>query len=305
MTNDRRDGFLLLNKKPGLTSFESLSAIKKIFSTGKVGHAGTLDKFAGGLLLLLVGRGVKLFSLFEKCSKEYTATVFFGAETDTLDPEGEIIAQGPVPSEAQLQAALDDFRGEIMQAPPAYSAIHIDGQRAHKLARQGKAVEMKKRQVTVHELELLSFTAPRAVIRAHVSAGTYIRSLARDIALAAGSRAHLGSLERTKLGPFNLEEAASFASAADGEFILKSLRPLDRALFDALSLPWFYMDEPAARGFVHGRPLKDLITAGALSLSTANTAGIFRDGQTKGDELLGFISRRNETWVYGHVFANS
>ena len=295
------DGYLLLNKKPGLTSFESLSAIKKIFSTAKVGHTGTLDKFAGGLLLLLVGRGVKLASLFEKCSKEYTGTVFFGAETDTLDPEGEIVERGPVPSQAQLEATMDAFRGEIMQAPPAYSAVHIDGQRAHKLARQGKAVEMKKRPVTIHELELLSFTAPLAVIRAHVSAGTYIRSLARDIALAAGSRAHLNSLERTKLGPFRLEDAV------EAENCLNGLRPLDRAFFQALSLPCFSIGEAAARGFVHGRPLEGLIAPEDLSSSTASTAGIFREkapvAQAQREELLGFISRKNSKWTYGHVFA--
>ena len=215
------DGLLLLNKEPGLTSFASLNVVKKAFSTKKVGHTGTLDKFASGLLLVLVGRAVKLNSQFVGLSKEYTGTVFFGAETDTLDPEGAVVAEGKIPSREEVEAALAGFRGHILQEPPAYSALHIGGRRAHELAREGKAPEMKKRPVTVFELELLSWTPPEAKIHVFCSSGTYIRSLARDIALAAGSRAHLSGLNRTRVGSFRLEDAVK----GDAEDLCKALRP--------------------------------------------------------------------------------
>ena len=201
------NGLLLFNKEPGLTSFASLKVVKKAFSTGKVGHTGTLDKFASGLLLVLVGRAVKLASSFVGLPKEYTGTILFGTETDTLDPEGAVIARGELPSREQVEAVLAEFRGEFLQEPPAYSALHIGGRRAHELAREGKIPEMKKRPVKIFELELLSWTPPEAKIHVRCSAGTYIRSLARDIALAAGSRAHLSALNRSAVGTFRLEDA--------------------------------------------------------------------------------------------------
>jgi tRNA pseudouridine55 synthase len=293
------DGFLLLNKKTNITSFNSLAAVKKTFSTGKAGHTGTLDKFASGLLLVLVGRGVKLSSIFANCAKEYTGTIFFGAETDTLDPEGKIIGEGKIPSRKEVEDALDNFRGGILQSPPTYSAMHINGKRAYQLAREGKEPEMKKRPVTVFELELLSYTPPEAAIRARVSAGTYIRSLARDIALAAGSRAHLTALGRTKVGPFHLEDTAE----EDGENLANALRPLDRVLFNALSLPIFLIDERAASGFVHGRPLETLLEKGDFCLSPGaglGFAGVFK--KSAPDELLGVLKHLGGEWNYGHVF---
>lgn len=296
-----QNGFLLLNKSPGVTSFGALAEVKKAFATGKVGHTGTLDKFASGLLLVLVGRGVKLAFLFEDCVKEYTATILFGAETDTLDPEGAVVARGEIPSREKVEAVLAGFRGDILQAPPAYSAVHINGQRAHELARGGKAPEMKKRPVTVFELEITSWTPPEAEIRARVSAGTYIRSLARDIALAAGSRAHLGALKRTRAGPFRLEDAA----VESDENLICALRPLDRTLFDALSLPVFLVDERAAAGFIHGKPLSGILedTVRRVPEEYSGPAGVFRENSP--DELLGVLESRENKWNYRHVFAGN
>ena len=220
------NGLLLLNKSCGLTSFQSLNSVKKTFSTGKVGHTGTLDKFASGLLLVLVGRAVKLNSLFVGLEKEYIGTILFGAETDTLDPEGTVIAEGTIPSREQVEAALAEFRGDILQEPPAFSAIHIGGRRAHELAREGKTPEMKKRPVTVYTLELVSWSPPQATIHVRCSAGTYIRSLARDIALACGSRAHLCTLSRSAIGPFHLENAVKEQGQA--EDLQKALIPIDK-----------------------------------------------------------------------------
>ena len=286
LTDSPRDGLLLLNKKTGITSFDSLREVKKTYATGKVGHTGTLDKFASGLLLVLIGRGVKLAPLFGDCVKEYTGTIHFGEETDTLDPEGSVIAEAPVPSLDALLAILPRFRGEILQAPPAYSALHINGRRAHELVREGTEPEMKKRPITVHELEILSFSPPEAVIKARVSAGTYIRSLARDIALAAGSRAFLSALTRTAVGGFALKDAPSFL-------------PLDRKLFERLSLPCYTIDDSLAKDFCHGKPL-DAITK-SFKLSGKTYAGVLKNSDP--DEILGILEFKNNKWRYSHVFA--
>ena len=323
MTGPQRHGFLLLNKKSGISSFDSLAEIKRAFATGKAGHTGTLDKFASGLLLVLVGRGVKLASLFSDFTKEYTATLLFGKETETLDPEGKVIAEGPLPSREDVESVLGGFMGDILQAPPSYSAVHINGRRAYELTREGKEPEMKKRPVTIHELKILSWTPPEMVIHVSVSAGTYIRSLARDIALAAGSRAYLGKLTRTRVGPFRLEDAVGSQpddNNGGNETFIKALRPLDRTLFETLSLPCFFIDDKAAEDFLNGKPLNKIIEhsdssqeagvtavvssdAVSSAVVTANAAGVFRKGEQ--NELLGILSRQNDKWSYGHVFADN
>ena len=307
MSVKRPCGLILLYKESGVTSFDSLGALKKAFATGKAGHTGTLDKFAEGLLLVLVGSAVKLNFLFEGLTKDYTGTIIFGEETDTLDPEGAVIATASPPSRERVEAALDNFRGDILQAPPAYSALHINGRRAHELAREGMAPEMKKRPVTVHELEIISWSPMETVIHAKVSAGTYIRSLARDLALAAGSRGHLSALKRTKVGPFCLEDAFSFAARSEitEDRLLKVLRPPDPNLFDTLSLPCIFLDEKSKNDFIHGRPLDQLLKL-ASSVSAAGdncTAGVF--GEKDPGDLLGVVSCRNGNWSYVHVFANN
>jgi len=315
LPRSRQHGLLLLNKKSGVTSFDSLREVKKAFNTQKAGHTGTLDKFASGLLLVLVGRGVKLAPLFDQCTKEYSGVVRFGEETDTLDPEGAVVARGPVPSRDEVEAVLSSFRGDILQAPPEYSAIHINGRRAHELVREGKAPEMKKRPVTVYELEISSWAPPEAVLRVRCSAGTYIRSLARDIALAAGSRGSLSALTRTRVGKFRLEDASD---ADDRDELVKSLRLLDRNFFEALQVPCFYLDPRAAEGFIHGRPLEGLLPevsdlSGGKDTSDRGSgmedrqaAGVFRESSGgEPDELVGVLERRNGRWSYGHVFADS
>ena len=317
---------MLLDKKSGVTSFDSMGELKKAFATKKAGHTGTLDKFASGLLLVLVGHAVKLNFLFEGLPKEYYATVFFGEETDTLDPEGEVIAAAELPSRENVEAALKNFRGEIMQAPPAYSALHINGRRAHELAREGKAPEMKKRPVTIYDLEILSWNPPLLDLYAKVSAGTYIRSLARDIALAAGSRARLSALKRTKIGPFALDKAA-------GSNFEKTLRPIDPELFGELSLPCFFLDEKAEKDFIHGKPLEKLLPGasratdegpdegasrvpgegesaveGGQSGCADYSAGVFGPaitGKNLPGRFLGVVSRKNGIWSYNCVFTDN
>ncbi|MCL2007810.1 MAG: tRNA pseudouridine(55) synthase TruB [Treponema sp.] len=289
MKNLSNGGILLFNKNSGLTSFDSLKTIKKRFSTSKVGHTGTLDKFAQGLLLVLVGRAVKLNSLFVGIEKEYYGTIKFGEETDTLDPEGEIIAEDKLPIKEDLCLVLEKFRGDILQKPPIYSAIHIDGKRASKLARSGAAPIMKERPVRINKLDLLSYEPPLAEILVRCSAGTYIRSLARDIALAAGSRGHLCALNRTAIGPFRLTDSSD------------SLLPPDETLFNALSIPCFYLNERAGRDFIHGKPLSGILKE---AKPEANFAGVFQEPrQDGGGELLGILENRAGKWGYNYVFA--
>lgn len=204
-----RDGLILLDKPADVTSFKALAVVKKSLQVKKVGHAGTLDKFATGLLLVLTGRYTRLVPYFCNLDKEYLATFRFGAETATLDPEGELIRTGRIPSREELIAVLDQFTGEILQIPPFYSAVHVKGQRAYELAKQGIQADLSPRLIRIHRLEVLDYTPPELTLRIYCSKGTYIRALARDIGQACGSCAFVTSLRRTLIGPFRVDEAVS------------------------------------------------------------------------------------------------
>ncbi|NBK22611.1 MAG: tRNA pseudouridine(55) synthase TruB [Spirochaetia bacterium] len=231
-----RSSILLVHKPSGVTSFTSLGSIKRTVDP-KVGHAGTLDKFAEGLMIVLTGSMTRLNQVFSTMDKRYRATICFGKETDTLDPEGLVIATSDVPTLEQIKYAIPHFLGEIQQSPPQYSALHIGGKRASKLAREGKVVVMEKRPVTVYSFELVSFEEGLLVADIHVSKGTYIRSLARDLALACNSRGYLVNLVRTQIGPFLLEDAvpsrdteALLASAGRTDTLIRSIA--DMALLE-------------------------------------------------------------------------
>jgi tRNA pseudouridine55 synthase len=292
-------GLLLLDKQPCFTSFESLGLIKRAFATNKVGHTGTLDKVASGLLLVLVGRPVKLSPWFLNCDKWYEGTICFGAETDTLDPEGAIIAEAAPPSMEALEQVLPGFRGDLLQAPPVYSAVHVKGERAHKLARSGRAPEMERRPVSVYALDLLSYEPPLARIRVHCSKGTYIRSLARDIALAAGSRAYLKALRRTGIAGFSVEDALKLeAQAGPGEAqrteLGAALRPIDAGIFEALGLPLLRVDADTAREMGRGGALAALLKPGDVMSGSAAVFG-------PGGRLAAVVERREGRLRYGYV----
>ena len=278
-------GLILVNKKPGITSFDTLRDIKRSLGTGKVGHTGTLDKFAQGLLVVLVGRALRLSQWFSNCDKIYKGKIHFGIETDTLDPEGNVIAQAEVPSREKVENVLSQFTGGILQAPPAYSAIHVNGQRASDLARSGVVPEMKKRPVTVYKLELLSWEPPFADIFVHCSSGTYIRSLARDIALAAESRAHLCKLERTQVGGFSLPQNNE-----------QKLTPIDKSVIEALGMPWFEVNEQEVEYIKHGKPLAPILEGKQLKSKTV--ALFFKE------TLVAVIEKTDSSWKYGCVLIN-
>jgi len=220
--NNIADGIVLLAKKPGLTSFASLNNVKKALNTSKVGHTGTLDSFAQGLLVVCTGRLTKLAGNITEFDKAYSAVIKFGEETDTLEYTGQVIKSTELPVLSDLKKSIEKFTGKILQAPPSFSAIHVNGKRASDLARNGQTVEIPKREVTVFEskLEEVEFSEESksipnddekkvlyARISFTVSKGTYIRSLARDIGADCGSSAHLIGLLRTKVGNFLLKDA--------------------------------------------------------------------------------------------------
>ena len=292
---------ILLNKEAGITSFDALRDIKRALGTGKVGHTGTLDKFARGLLLVLTGSALKLSKWFTRCDKRYIGKIHFGVETDTLDPEGLSIARAPLPLKEDVESAISRFTGTIQQTPPAFSAIHVNGKRASDMARSGVTPELRKRPVTVYGLELRSWEPPFADIFVHCSCGTYIRSLARDIALAAGSRAHLRELTRTSIAAFELEsgEWRAWDNSGDGGVLPL---PINRKVISALGAPWFEVSEEETRHFFHGKPLDMALDGKPLhnsgSFAASSFAAVFL-----GDRLIAIVDRVNGEWKYGCVFA--
>lgn len=277
------NGWIILDKPLRLGSTQAVSAVKRVCREAglgkvKVGHGGTLDPLASGVLPIALGEATKLCGRMLDASKTYAFTIAFGTETDGLDAEGEVVASSDVrPTLAEVEAVLPRFTGAIEQVPPAYSAIKIDGQRAYDLARKGEAVEMKARSVTIFSLrhaglDPVSTGAPAEwtpdqdrgndmgeglletiTLTAHVSKGTYIRSLARDIAHAVGTVGHVTRLRRTKAGPFDLEQAISLdklnafgQGAAQSEVIL----PLEAGLVD---IPALNLSPEAAGAIRQGR----------------------------------------------------
>ena len=204
------NGFLNVLKPPGMTAHDVVAFMRRRLGTRKIGHAGTLDPLAVGVLPLAVGNATRLLQ-YLRSGKEYLAEIQFGIATSTLDAEGEVTHQAPMPlAEEELRAILPRFRGRIAQRPPMVSAVSIGGKRLYQLAREGIEVERPLREVTIDELELRHFMAgeyPRAQIRVSCSAGTYIRSLASDMAEALGGCASLAFLLRTRAGDFPLETA--------------------------------------------------------------------------------------------------
>ncbi|MGK2910923.1 MAG: tRNA pseudouridine(55) synthase TruB [Sphingobium sp.] len=257
-------GWLILDKPRGLGSTSAVSAVKRALRQAgepktKVGHGGTLDPLAEGVLPIALGEATKLAGRMLDASKIYDFTIAFGVQTDTLDMEGKAVAESDVrPTLAELEAVLAQFSGAIEQAPPAYSAILIDGQRAYDLARAGETVEMKMRSVIVHSLVI---TLPdegaldSVTLTAHVSKGTYIRSLARDIALALGTVGHVTMLRRTKAGPFTLGAAISLDKLTDAAMersIAQHMLPLTAGLDD---IPAFAVTADQAAALQQGRTL--------------------------------------------------
>lgn len=209
------NGIILIDKPSGMTSFGVVARVRRVLSQKqgkkvKVGHTGTLDPFATGLMILVIGKECKNAGTYSKLDKIYEATIKLGQTSTTGDTEGEITEiSNLVPTSQDIEKVLKKFTGEITQRPPIYSAIKIDGQRAYKLARDGKQIEMPERQVTIFELDLIDYTYPELKIRAHVSSGTYIRSLAEDMGVALGTGAYCTQLHRISISKWSVDQADS------------------------------------------------------------------------------------------------
>ena len=205
---------LLVAKPAGPTSHDIVDIVRRALGTRRIGHTGTLDPFAAGLLVMLVGRATRLAPFAAAWQKSYDGRIRLGAVTDTDDATGRVLHEQPVGVDrAELERALDGFRGASRQRPPAYSAVKVEGERAYRRARRGEAVEPAERDVEIAALEVTAFDPPEVEFRATVSGGTYLRSLARDIGAALGCGAHLAVLRRTRVGPFRLEDAVAPTAA--------------------------------------------------------------------------------------------
>ncbi|MBL4718530.1 MAG: tRNA pseudouridine(55) synthase TruB [Erythrobacter sp.] len=300
-------GWLILDKPRGLGSTQAVGMVKRVLRQGgyaktKVGHGGTLDPLAEGVLPIALGEATKLAGHMLDADKIYAFTIQFGEETATLDTEGEVTERSDRrPPMAAIAGVLDHFTGPIEQVPPAYSALKIDGKRAYDRARAGETVEMKTRSVTVHSLELaggredaevrsaFATTAGRpdpydpqapleladsVTLVARVSKGTYIRSLARDIARALGTLGHVAYLRRIKAGPFLEEQAISLdklEEIAKGAAIENLLLPLEAGLDD---IPVLTLDPDSAQAVRQGRVLSELPHTDGLHLATAHNVPV-------------------------------
>ncbi len=259
-------GWIILDKPRELGSTQAVGAVKRNLREGgyaktKVGHGGTLDPLAEGVLPIALGEATKLAGRMLDASKIYDVTIKFGEQTDTLDTEGEVIERSDVrPSLPQIEAVLPQFTGAIAQVPPAHSALKVDGKRAYDLARAGEEVELATRAVTIHALAVTDGPHARdeVTLSAHVSKGTYIRSLARDIAHALGSCGHVTYLRRTKAGPFLEADAISLDKLneiANGAQLSDLLLPLEAGLDD---IPALNLDQTDAQAVRQGRVLSGL-----------------------------------------------
>jgi len=269
-------GWLILDKPVGLGSTQAVGAVKRLLRQGgypkaRVGHGGTLDPLASGVLPIAIGEATKLSGRMLDADKAYDFTIQFGIETDTLDAEGKAVAESAVrPTRAAIEAVLPLFTGPIDQLPPAFSALKVGGKRAYDLARAGEEVALATRQVTIHALTLGESRADalgEATFSARVSKGTYIRSLARDIAHALGTVGHVIMLRRTKAGPFALEQAISLdilEEAARAARLQELLLPLTAGLDD---IPVLAVSPDQAVALRQGRRLTGTAATPGLSLA--------------------------------------
>lgn len=267
-------GWLILDKPVGTGSTQAVGAVKRALREGgypkaKVGHGGTLDPLASGVLPVALGEATKLAGRMLDSDKAYDFTIRFGVETDTLDLEGAVAATSDRrPTFAELEAILPRFTGPIAQVPPAFSALKVDGKRAYDLARAGKDVALASRDVTIHALTIAKTDADSATLSARVSKGTYIRSLARDIAHALETVGHVTMLRRTRAGPFGLDSAISLdklGEAAKGRTLEQHLLPLTAGLDD---IPALSVTPDQAGALRQGRKLIGIAAKPGLHLAT-------------------------------------
>lgn len=233
------DGLILIDKKEGVTSYDAVMLAKRIFHTRKVGHCGTLDPFASGLLIIGINQATKVMTFLEHDYKEYLATIKLGTSTDTYDITGKVINESVINkvNEEQILEVLESFKGEIKQIPPIYSSIHIDGKKAYEYARNNQEVTLPEREVTILDLKLLSFDEESISIYVKCSRGTYIRTLGVDIAKKLNNDGFLSSLRRISIGGIKVENANSYKELEEHNVRLIDIK-------DALRYKKLYINDP-------------------------------------------------------------
>lgn len=245
-----KTGSLLIDKRIGVTSRQEVNFISKKFAIKKAGHIGTLDPFADGLLIVLLGSSTKISPFLEVMDKEYNATLKLGKKTDSGDLTGNIIEEKDIPllCKEKINEVLKSFLGKQSQVPPMYSALKVNGKELYKYAREGIEIERKRREIEIYSIDLISFNDDEIIFKAHVSKGTYIRTLGEDIAEKLGTVGHLEKLTRSKIGPYSLENAKKSENIAEEDLI-----PISKMLSYMESMT---LDEKEAKKALNGMTLK-------------------------------------------------
>ncbi len=248
------NGWVVLDKPVGMTSTHAVSRLKRIFNAKKAGHAGTLDPLASGILPIAFGEATKTVPFVQDGEKAYRFTVKWGVETDSDDADGVVTKTSELrPQRDALNAVLPHFIGEIMQQPPSYSAIKVNGERAYDLARDGEIVDLPQRPVTIHSLVVVSATDEQAVLEAQCGKGTYVRAIARDLGRTLGCYGHVTALRRTRVGPFTEIDAIPMAEIeAEAADIRPFMRDVEAGLAE---VPCVVVDRDAASRLRRGQPL--------------------------------------------------
>ncbi len=268
------NGLLVVDKPQGITSHDVVGKLRRIAGMRKIGHTGTLDPMATGVMVMLLGQATRLSDYLIRHNKGYIATVQLGVTTDTYDAEGETVATAAVPtiSDADLETALDAFRGPIEQIPPAHSAIKRGGKKAYELARQGKKVDLPARPVTIHQLSMLGRTDSTVDLEIHCSAGTYIRSIAHDLGQSLGSGAHLSALRRIQSGAFGIKQAKTLEEVkalGDAGTLANAMLPLGTGMDEMEKIT---LSEDDCRALMFGKRIQcDRVTDN--SIRAYNNAG--------------------------------
>jgi tRNA pseudouridine55 synthase len=247
------NALLVLNKPAGITSRDAVNVVEAWFPGVRVGHAGTLDPAATGILVICLGSATRLVEYVQQMPKTYAASIRLGAISDTDDAQGhiQIASDAVMPTQDQVQAALSEFVGEIDQVPPAYSAAHVEGRRAHSLARRGKVVELQPRRVRIDHITLVRYAFPNLALEVECGKGTYIRSLARDLGQRLGCGALLESLQRIRIGPFHVQNAVPLDAGPDAARL--SLLPISLAVGE---LPKLVLENSHAQRLGQGQRLR-------------------------------------------------
>jgi len=276
-------GLLNIDKPAGVTSRDAVNVVQRLVRPHKVGHAGTLDPLATGVLIVAIGPATRLVEYVQRMPKTYEAGFLLGRRSDTEDIEGAVVelSEPPIPSREQVEAVLPQFIGTIQQGPPAYSALKVAGRRAYRMARRGEAVELAARPVEIHSIEIVGYEYPKLGLKVRCGSGTYIRSLGRDLARALSTEAVMSALRRTEIGPFHAADALALDSLTFPRICERLISPVQ-----ALSgMPQIVIDADEQQRILRGREILN-----RFGVTGDEVAALAASGQ-----LTAILSRADDT----------